>query len=109
MSDRIIDATDAPAINVKARRDNPLVGWVVSKEDPDHPGKMVARLVTGTSAPFTLVADTLAELRAQLPRGLEHSKRGGRLVRYSVSPLLSGFPAGWLRNVLLLGCRAGRA
>jgi hypothetical protein len=35
--------------------------------------------------------------------------RGGRLVRYSVSPLLSGFPAGWLRNVLLLGCRAGRA
>jgi hypothetical protein len=35
--------------------------------------------------------------------------RGGRLARYSVSPPLSGSSAGWLRNVLLLGCRAGRA
>jgi hypothetical protein len=35
--------------------------------------------------------------------------RGGRVVRYSVSPPLSGSPAGWLRNVLLLACRAGRA
>ena len=74
MSDRVIDAADARAIDLKVRRDNPLVGWVVSKEDPDHPGKMVARLVTGTSAPFTLVADTLAELRAQLPPDLEHLK-----------------------------------
>jgi hypothetical protein len=74
MSDRVIDAADARAIDLNVRRDNPLVGWVVSKEDPDHPGKMVARLVTGTSAPYTLVADTLAELRAQLPPGLAHSK-----------------------------------
>jgi hypothetical protein len=74
MSDRIIDATDARAVNVKARRDNPLVGWVISREDPDYPGKMVACLVTGTPEPYTLVADTLAELRAQLPPGLEHSK-----------------------------------
>ena len=31
--------------------------------------------------------------------------RGGRLARYSVSPPISGSPAGWLRNVLLLGRR----
>jgi hypothetical protein len=74
MSDRIIDATDARAVNLKARRNNPLVGWVISREDPDYPDKVVARLVTGTPAPHTLVADSLAELRAQLPPGLERSK-----------------------------------
>jgi len=46
---------------------------------------------------------------AEIDRREKLKRRGGRLVRYSVSPLLSGFPAGWLRNVLLLGCRAGRA
>jgi hypothetical protein len=35
--------------------------------------------------------------------------QGGWLVRYSVSPPLSGFPAGWLRNVRSSGRRAGRA
>jgi hypothetical protein len=74
VSDRVIGATEARAIDVNLRHDNPLIGWVVSKEDHDHPGKMVARLVTGTSAPYTLVADTLAELRAQLPPDLEYSK-----------------------------------
>jgi alpha-1,2-mannosyltransferase len=39
----------------------------------------------------------------------EWTVRGGRLARYSVSPPISGSPAGWLRNVLLLGRRAGRA
>jgi hypothetical protein len=35
--------------------------------------------------------------------------RGGRLGRYSVSLPLSGFSAGWLRNVRPSGRRAGRA
>jgi hypothetical protein len=74
MLDRIIDAADAREIDLGARRANPLIGWVVSKEDPDYPGKVVARLVTGTSAPYTLVGDTLAELHAQLPPGLERSE-----------------------------------
>ena len=34
--------------------------------------------------------------------------RHGRLVRHSVSRQLSGSPADWLRNVLLLGRRGGR-
>jgi hypothetical protein len=75
MSDRVVDAADARAVDGKARRDNPLLGWVVSKDDPDHPGKMVARLVTGTAAPYTLVGDTLAEIHRQLPSGLERSER----------------------------------
>jgi hypothetical protein len=42
-------------------------------------------------------------------RTTDTDKRGGRLVRYSVSPPLSGFPAGWLRNVRSSDRRTGRA
>jgi hypothetical protein len=76
MSDQIVDALKARAIDAKARSDNPLLGWVVSKDDPDHPGKMVARLVTGTTAPYALVGCTLAEIHQQLPPGLERSELG---------------------------------
>jgi hypothetical protein len=57
-----------------ARRDRLLVGWVVVRDQPT-PGQFTARLVTDAPTVYVLRADSLAELHAQLPPGVERSDR----------------------------------
>jgi hypothetical protein len=49
--------------------------WVISEDEPDHPGVLVARLITEVATSYVLTAATLPELRAKLPGGLERSDR----------------------------------
>jgi hypothetical protein len=51
------------------------VGWVVLLDPPEYPDTVVARLVTDTRSPYVLVADTLAEVHAQLPLCLTRAER----------------------------------
>jgi hypothetical protein len=75
MDDQIIDAEMARALHADAVRANPLVGWIVTRNPPDHAGKFVARLATSTASPYVLVADTLAEIHAALPPDMVRSNR----------------------------------
>jgi hypothetical protein len=75
MPDQIIDARDARAIQAKAGNGICLFGWIVMKDQPDYPGKLVARLATSAPTVYVMLADTLDELRAMLPAGLVHSAR----------------------------------
>ena len=75
MEDQVVDAAMARALHADACRDHPVVGWVVTRDPPEHPGKVVARLVTEAPTPYVLLADTLAGLRAQLPPHLVRSER----------------------------------
>jgi hypothetical protein len=72
--DRIIDTTMARSIQADAERTHPLLAWIVMR-DEDYSGQFVARLVTGAATPYVLLAETLGELHAQLPPGLERSDR----------------------------------
>ena len=74
MPDQLIDRTTAQALQADARRDRLLVGWVVVRDQPG-PGQFTARLVTEAPTVYVLRADTLAELHAQLPPGVERSDR----------------------------------
>ena len=73
--DQLIDAAMARGLHADACRGHALVGWVVRRNLPEHPGKVVARLVTETPFPYVLVADTLAEIHARLPAGLARAGR----------------------------------
>jgi hypothetical protein len=75
MPDRIVDAARAQSLHAHALRIHPLAGWVVIRNPPDYPARVVARLVIGTPSPYVLVADTLAEIHAMLPSGLVRSDR----------------------------------
>lgn len=75
MADQIIDAAMAQAIQADAVRTHPLSGWIVMRDPPDYPGKVVARLVTNGSTPYLLLADTLGEIHAALPPHLMRSDR----------------------------------
>jgi hypothetical protein len=75
MPDQIIDAAMALGLHADACRAHPLVGWLVTKDLPDYPGKVVARLVTDAPSPYVLVADTLAEIHAALPPNLVRTDR----------------------------------
>lgn len=75
MSDQIIDALMACAIHGDAARTHPLVGWIVMRDQPEYPDEMIARLVTDAPTPYVLRGHTLAELRDQLPPGLDRSER----------------------------------
>jgi hypothetical protein len=74
MEDEVIDAVLARGVHADAVRRDPTVGWVVMRDHRDYPGKVVARLVTTVPSFFVLVADTLGELRSQLPSGLIRSE-----------------------------------
>jgi len=74
MADQVIDRTTAQALQADARRDRLLVGWVVVRDQPG-PGQFIARLVAEAPTVYVLQADTLAELHAQLPPGVERSDR----------------------------------
>ena len=76
MADQVIDAAMARGLHADACRSHALVGWVVMQDPPEYPNKTVARLVTNTPSPYVLLADTLAEIHAQLP---PHLVRAGRL------------------------------
>ena len=72
MSDHVIGSDEAQAADQEARQDNPITGWVIStQDDPQHPGKVVARLIDGAEEPHTLVGDILDAVRMQLPADLE--------------------------------------
>jgi hypothetical protein len=73
MPDRIVDAARARSLHAHALRIHPLAGWVVMRDPPDYPAKVVARLVIGTPSSYVLVADTLAEIHNMLPSGLVRS------------------------------------
>ena len=75
MSDQIIDATRARGLHTDACRSHNLIAWIVMHEPSEYPDKVVARLVTNAPTPYMLLADSLAELQAQLPGGLTRSDR----------------------------------
>jgi hypothetical protein len=60
---------------VRAALPGPQAGWVVMRDPPDYPDKIVARLVTDRPTPYVLIAESLAELQAQLPLGLVRVER----------------------------------
>ncbi len=70
MTDQVIDAVMAAALHSDVSRAHPAVGWAVLEDQPEYPGKLVARLITDVPTEYVLVADSLAALRAQLPSGL---------------------------------------
>ena len=74
--DQIIDKDMAHGLHDDAARAHGEVGWVISQNPPAHPGKaLMARLVSTMPTPYVLLADTLTELPAMLPPGLEWSNR----------------------------------
>ena len=75
MADQVVDAARARGLHANACAAHALVAWVVTRNPPEHPGKLVARLVTETPSPYVLVADALAEIHAQLPAGLARAGR----------------------------------
>jgi hypothetical protein len=74
VADQLIDRATAEGLQADARRDRLLVGWVVVRDQPG-PGQFTARLVTEAPTVYVLRADTLAELHARLPPGVERSDR----------------------------------
>ncbi len=75
MTDQTIDAVMAAALHLDVSRAHPLVGWAIMDDVPEHPGKMVGRPVTDFPSEYVLVADSLADLRAQLPPNLKRRER----------------------------------
>jgi hypothetical protein len=73
--DQIIDATMARSIQADMTRKHPLLAWIITQDQDDHDGQFVARLVANEPTLYVMLADTLAELQAQLPRSLERVDR----------------------------------
>jgi hypothetical protein len=67
----------AATLHAEAMQWRAPAAWIVFQDEPDCPGKLVARLATEGATAYVLVADTLAELRTLLPRGLALSERQG--------------------------------
>jgi hypothetical protein len=74
ITDQLIDAATARSLTRDVRRDHPLVGWIVVRDQP-RPGAFTARLVADVPTTYVIHAETLVELRAILPAGLERSDR----------------------------------
>jgi hypothetical protein len=75
MSDQIIDAMMARSIQADAVKAHVLFAWIILKDQANYPGKFIARLVTMHPTLYVIVANTLAEVQAVLPPGLERSAR----------------------------------
>jgi hypothetical protein len=75
MPDQIIDAAMATGLHADACRAHALVGWIIMRDPPEYPDKVITRLVTDAPTPYVMVADTLAEIHAVLP---PHLVRTGR-------------------------------
>ena len=70
MDDQIIDIAMAQALQTDVARTRPIAGWVVMRDPPDYPDKIIARLVTDRPPPYVLMAESWAEIQALLPPGL---------------------------------------
>lgn len=71
---------DAQALQDDATARGVWLIWFISDADPAHPGKVTAQAHTadhtgGVYLPGTMIADTLDELRAQMPSGLRRRDR----------------------------------
>lgn len=75
MNNQVVTPEMARAIHADAVRGHMMFGWVVWAGNGRHQGKLVARLVTSSPSIYLLVAETLGELRAMLPPGLNRSER----------------------------------
>jgi hypothetical protein len=75
MADEIITPEMAATLHAEAIERHALSAWIVFRDGPGHPGKVIARLATDTPTPYVLVADTLAELRTRLPPGMAVTER----------------------------------
>lgn len=75
MTDQIVGAMMATAFHADVSRAHPLVGWAVMDGVSEYPGKLVGRMVTDMPSEYVLVADSLADLRAQLPPNLNRVER----------------------------------
>jgi hypothetical protein len=55
--DQIVDTDIARGLQDGAARTHGLIGWVISQNPPEHPGKaLMARLITTTATPYVLLA-----------------------------------------------------
>lgn len=75
MTDHAITPEMAATLYAEAIERRELPAWIVFRDEPGHPGKLIARLATDTPTAYVLVADTLTELRAMLPPGLTLTER----------------------------------
>jgi hypothetical protein len=73
--DQIIDATIARSIQADAAGKHPLLAWVITRDKDAHSGQFVASFVTEAPTPYVMLAETLAELQAQLPAGIMRTDR----------------------------------
>ena len=75
--DQIIDAAMARSLHADACRNHVAVAWAVLWDLPAYPDRYAARLVTSGPgpSPYLLLADSLAEIQAMLPRDLVRSER----------------------------------
>jgi hypothetical protein len=67
MDDEIITPEVAATLHQRALELSALAVWVISEDEPGHPGVLVARLITAGATPYVLTAPSLPELRAKLP------------------------------------------
>ena len=63
MPDQIVDVIMARVLHADACRTRPPTGCVVMRDPPEHPDEFAARLLSATTSPYVLVADTLAEVQ----------------------------------------------
>jgi hypothetical protein len=75
MPDQIIDAAMAEGLHADACRAHALIGWIITRDPPEYPDKVTARLVTDVPTPYVMIANRLAELQGQLPPGLVRLER----------------------------------
>ena len=75
MTDRVITPEMAVTLHAEGVQRRELPAWIVFQEEPDYPGKVIARFETDAPTTPVLVADTLTKLRAMLPPGLRRTKR----------------------------------
>src|SRR6185437_9616295 len=75
MTDHVTTPEMAATLYVEAIERRELPAWIVFQDEPDYPGKVIARLATDTPTAYVLVADTLTELRAVLLPGLTLTER----------------------------------
>jgi len=75
VSDETITPETAATLHAEAIARRELPAWIVFRDEPDYPGKVIARFVIDTPTTSVLVADTLTELRAMLPPRLTVTER----------------------------------
>ena len=69
MTDRVITPEMAVTLHAQGIQRRELPAWIVFRDEPDYPGKVIARFAVDT--PTT----PLTELRTMLPPGLRRMKR----------------------------------